>query len=52
MKAKHEQIQGESPFYCFVDFENEADDAPTTYVIPSDIVAEALELTQARRAPP
>lgn len=44
MKAKHEQIRGESLFYCFVDFGNEADDAPTTYVIPSDVVADTLAL--------
>lgn len=45
MKAKHEEIRGESLFYCFVDFGNEADDAPTTFVIPSDVVADTLALT-------
>jgi hypothetical protein len=45
MKAKHEQIRGESLFYCFVDFGNEADDAPTSYVIPSNVVADTLALT-------
>jgi len=44
MKAKHEQIRGESLFYCFVDFGNEADDSPRTFVVPSVVVADTLAL--------
>jgi len=45
MKAKHEQIRGASLFYCFVDFGVEAGDAPTTFVVPSMIVADTLAMT-------
>jgi hypothetical protein len=45
MKAKHEQIRGDSLFYCFVNFGNEVDDAPISFVIPSRVVADTLALS-------
>lgn len=45
MKAKHETIRGPSLFYCFVDFGTEAHHSPTTYVVPSSVVADTLAMT-------
>jgi hypothetical protein len=43
MKAKHEQLIGDSLFYCFVDFGRDLDDLTVTYVIPSKVVATVLK---------
>ena len=42
MKAKHEAMVRDLLFYCFVDFGNSLDDPPKCWVIPSNIVADAL----------
>jgi hypothetical protein len=42
MKAKHEQINSTSLFYCFVDFGDGLDGLTRTYVIPSAVVARTL----------
>lgn len=43
MSKKHEQIVSDSLFYCFVDFGNGLAALPTTFVVPSRIVAEAVK---------
>lgn len=45
MKAKHEKIRGSHLFYCFVDFGKTQLDQPKVYVIPSNVVADALTLS-------
>lgn len=42
MKEKHEGIKEDNLFYCFVDLPAESEKAPTVYVMPSKIVAEAI----------
>jgi hypothetical protein len=42
MKAKHEQIERDLLFYCFVDFGRNLTDAPKCWVLPSALVAEVL----------
>ncbi len=42
MKGKHENIQSDRLFYCFVNFGKEADTRPVVHVLPSGIVAEVL----------
>lgn len=42
MKSKHERIEGEHLFYCFVDFGKTLTDKPEIFVIPSKLVARAL----------
>lgn len=39
MSKKHEEQSQSNLFYCFVDFQP---DAPTVYVVPSSVVADAL----------
>ncbi|HEV7351989.1 MAG TPA: hypothetical protein VGN74_02525 [Brevundimonas sp.] len=45
MKAKHELIRGESLFYVFLSFPNEADRLPDAFVVPSATVADVLRLS-------
>ena len=45
MKRKHEQIVSDWLFYCFVDFGDGLGSAPTTFVVPSKVVAEAIATT-------
>lgn len=45
MKKKHEQIFSDSLFYCFVDFGKGLPSTPTTFVVPSKVVAETLRTT-------
>jgi hypothetical protein len=45
MNVKHETIVSEFLFYCFVDFGSGVTSVPTTFIIPSAIVAEALAKT-------
>jgi hypothetical protein len=45
MKSKHEKIQGERLFYCFVDFGKTASDHPKLFILPSKIVADVLSKT-------
>ena len=42
MKAKHEEIDRDLLFYCFVDFGKTEADAPKCWVLPSKVVAKAL----------
>jgi len=44
LKARHEQSV-EGLFFCFVDIPEDVTSAPTVYVIPSEIVAEAVYQT-------
>ncbi|MGD0671276.1 MAG: hypothetical protein ABSB13_04315 [Candidatus Binatus sp.] len=43
MKSKHEGFRGTRLFYCFVDFGKSTEDRPKVFVMPSTIVAEALQ---------
>lgn len=45
MKKKHEQIVSDFLFYCLVDFGSGLGSAPTTFVVPSKIIAEVLATT-------
>jgi len=45
MSEKHEKLDSDSLFYCFVDFAKNKEIAPFTYVIPADIVAETMRLS-------
>ena len=42
MRPKHESLQSDQLFYCFVDFGQIPIDRPTTFVLPSKIVAQVL----------
>jgi hypothetical protein len=42
MKAKHETLQSDHLFYCFVDFGKDTDTCPVVHVLPSARVAEVL----------
>ena len=42
MKAKHEKINRDLLFYCFVDFGKALEDAPKCWILPSAIVASVL----------
>jgi hypothetical protein len=42
MSAKHERIRGERLFYCFVDFQQVADERPLVFVVPTTVVADVL----------
>lgn len=42
MRPKHEETMGNRLFYCFVDFGSSPDEVPKIYVMPSDVVAEAI----------
>jgi hypothetical protein len=48
MKAKHESIRSERPFYCFVNFGKTLVDQPIVHVVPSGIVADAISLSHAK----
>jgi hypothetical protein len=41
MKEKHESQQEEDLFFCFVDFQPEE---PVVFVVPADVVAEAISI--------
>jgi hypothetical protein len=43
MKAKHEAIRGASLFYVFLSFPLDARQLPDAFVVPSTIVADALQ---------
>lgn len=45
MKKKHEELFSDRLFYAFVDFGNSNDKNPTTYVVPSTVVATTLRET-------
>jgi len=45
MKAKHENIRGTSLFYVFLSFPNDVDALPETFVVPSAVVAEVLQVS-------
>lgn len=47
MKAKHETIEADRLFYCFVDFGGTAEDQAQTFVIPSRTVAALLRESHA-----
>jgi hypothetical protein len=42
MRPKHEGITGGRVFYCFVDFGSTPNAVPQIFVLPSDVVAEAI----------
>jgi hypothetical protein len=42
MSAKHERLRGERLFYCFVDFQNVADQKPLVFIVPATVVADVL----------
>lgn len=42
MKRKHEELTSDRLFYAFVDFGNSMRVNPTTYIVPSTVVASAL----------
>jgi len=42
MKQKHEGLVSDRALYCFVDFGSGLDSYPTTYVVPSSVVAQVL----------
>lgn len=44
MSAKHEKLISSNLFYAFVDFVSASEPAPVTYIVPSDVVAEALRV--------
>lgn len=53
MGKKHEGLTSPSLFYCFVDFAMNTAEPPTTYVVPSAVVAQTLtECHQAWLAQP
>ncbi len=45
MKKKHESLEGERMFYCFVDLKEDQTQTPDVYIIPSKTVAEILRET-------
>jgi hypothetical protein len=47
MGKKHEGLISPTLFYCFVDFGKTPTDAPSTYVVPADVVANALAVSHA-----
>jgi len=47
MSAKHEGISAERLFYCFVDFGSDETAAPTTLVVPSEVVARVVRESHA-----
>jgi hypothetical protein len=44
MSAKHEKMISPNLFYAFVDFVSASEPVPVTYIVPSDVVAEALRV--------
>jgi hypothetical protein len=48
MKARHEKIQNDRLFYCFVDFGKTPEDCPSVHVLPSPLVAKVLAETHAK----
>ncbi|MEQ7874525.1 hypothetical protein ABDK56_11030 [Sphingomonas sp. ASV193] len=53
MRKKHEGLDSPSLFYCFVDFGDDEEAAPVTWVVPAPVVARALsECHQAWLAQP
>lgn len=47
MSQKRETISSPSLFYCFVDFQSDIGTKPLTYVVPSQIVANAVTRSHA-----
>lgn len=45
MKSKHEAMMSDKMFYCFVDLHEEETRLPTVFIIPSKVVAKALQET-------
>jgi hypothetical protein len=45
MKAKHEKLNEDNLFYCFVDLPADLSKPPTTYILPSKTVADCLSTT-------
>ncbi len=45
MSKKHETLTADGLFYAFVDFVSTEHPDPVTYIVPSAIVAETLEIT-------
>lgn len=45
MKSKHEAMVSDKMFYCFVDLHEDETRLPTVFIIPSKIVAKALQET-------
>ncbi len=45
MRPKHVELKEPNLYYCFVDLSNESGNSPSVYVIPSRIVAEAIDKT-------
>lgn len=43
MKSKHEHIASPTLFYAFVDFGADLDSPPTSYIVPSRVVADVLQ---------
>lgn len=44
MRARHETLESERLFYCFVDFGRTVEDRPAVFIIPSAIVAALLKM--------
>ena len=42
MNEKHERTRAKHLFYCFVDFGKTVSDRPSTFVVPSNIVAKVV----------
>jgi hypothetical protein len=45
MKDKHEKLEGERMFYCFVDLKKDPTASPDIYIVPSKVVARVLKET-------
>ena len=45
MKKKHESMERELLFYCFVDFGKTLEDAPKSWILPSAVVARTLRMS-------
>jgi hypothetical protein len=43
MKKKHEDLKEKNLFYCFVELDDDPRVSPTSYILPSIVVAETLE---------
>jgi hypothetical protein len=42
MNEKHERTRAKHLFYCFVDFGKTVSDRPSTFVVPSNVVAKVV----------
>ncbi|MBP9864215.1 hypothetical protein KBC54_02075 [Patescibacteria group bacterium] len=43
MKSKHELLKSKKMFYCFVDYQKDEMLPPTVFIVPSNVVADALK---------